>query len=350
MLKTYRTFTLSNAEYYRNPNMETINKPKSRWQWLDAVKGISILLVMISHICELPPYLGNGCVSLFFIVAGYTAHKQGFKALVGQKAKRLLIPYFFYGLSFFFAFCILARTFNVSAFIGLFYSRYCLYPLNTGNNIFLLQQNAPLWFATAMFVTYLGWYVFCRIKESRTYTSGAVILCFILSIAMRHLPILLPWSLDISFFFLICMIYGKCTYMHSFHLLKKKYRIHYIWITVLYLVLCHFNGGSNPSVREYGDLGALSIFIESVTALGEALLLGWLFQLIGEIAIVTRTFAFIGKHSLRLMCIHLPIFFLITGILPSTNSYLLAVIKLTVVLAISIAIERIAHKLHLKYL
>ena len=323
---------------------------QTRWKWLDAVKGTGILLVMISHICALPPYLGNGCIPLFFIIAGYTAHQQDFKTLVSQKAKRLLIPYLFYGLIFLFLFSLLAHKFDLAGFTGLFYSRYSLYPLNEQDNVFLLKQNSPLWFASAMFITYLEWYIYCRIAKNTLQNINIIVLCFVLSIILYHIQILLPWSMDISFFFLICMIYGKYVNNYSINLFNKKYSICYAGIAVLYLMLSHYNGGSNLSVKEYGNLGALSIFMDSFIALGEALLLGWMFQLIGENSIITRTFAFIGKHSLRLMCIHLPIFFIANGIFSSANEYLLVIGKLTAAIVASIIIAYFTCKLHLKYL
>ncbi|MEG1686224.1 MAG: hypothetical protein RR319_09850, partial [Bacteroides sp.] len=53
----------------------------SRIEWIDAVKGLGIILIMVSHVnClpfELP--LTAGYVSMFFVLSGYTFNEDGFK-------------------------------------------------------------------------------------------------------------------------------------------------------------------------------------------------------------------------------------------------------------------------------
>lgn len=78
------------------------SKVNSRIVWLDALKGIGILLVIISHSNLQLPFMNfftAGYIQLFFIAAGFT-YKSSFKpfGFVEKKAKRLLLPYFTYGL------------------------------------------------------------------------------------------------------------------------------------------------------------------------------------------------------------------------------------------------------------
>ena len=89
-------------KYFLEEKKMVNSKENSRIVWLDALKGIGILLVIVSHSnCQLPfvNFFTAGYIQLFFIAAGFT-YKSSFKpfGFVEKKAKRLLLPYFTYGL------------------------------------------------------------------------------------------------------------------------------------------------------------------------------------------------------------------------------------------------------------
>lgn len=79
--------------------------------WLDALKGIGIILVIISHANLDIPYLNYftaGYIQLFFVIAGFTYKPNPqIVTLLRKKANRLLLPYFFYGLCTLSLFCII---------------------------------------------------------------------------------------------------------------------------------------------------------------------------------------------------------------------------------------------------
>ena len=58
-----------------NNNILCIDNRNKRIEWLDAVKGVCILLILVSHYCNIPfigYYLFAGYVQVFFIASGYT--------------------------------------------------------------------------------------------------------------------------------------------------------------------------------------------------------------------------------------------------------------------------------------
>lgn len=71
-----------------------------RFLWLDALKGYGILLVMLSHIhCnDIIGFLSIGYMPLFFIASGFVDYKPFSKQVLWGKSKRLLLPYFIYGV------------------------------------------------------------------------------------------------------------------------------------------------------------------------------------------------------------------------------------------------------------
>lgn len=108
------------------------NLASQRLVWLDALKGIGILLIMACHAGLLPRvsiFLTAGYVSIFFVASGFTyKSKQTFSSEIGKRSKRLLLPYFFYvSLSI-----ILMNIFQIKGdfihqVLGMIYSRYSLY-------------------------------------------------------------------------------------------------------------------------------------------------------------------------------------------------------------------------------
>ena len=74
---------------------------KERIRYLDIAKGISLLLVMVSHSCGIPfgmgKYFTAFYIQIFFILSGLT-YKSG--RTVGEnifkRFKGIIIPYFIY--------------------------------------------------------------------------------------------------------------------------------------------------------------------------------------------------------------------------------------------------------------
>lgn len=188
--------------------------------WLDAVKGMCMLSIMIAHSCGIPVinvYLNAGFVSAFFVLSGFTLKPKTVSDGTINKAKSLLIPYFFYGILGIFVLSIrdfiingLNYEFCISRIIGLLYSRYCLYPphlCDEGDNVFFLRSSIePLWFLTCMFLAFIWVYIFLNCNgKYRKWLFG---LYFILPFGGTLLPILLPWSLDSSFLGALFIILG----------------------------------------------------------------------------------------------------------------------------------------------
>lgn len=131
---------------------------KKRIVWIDAAKGLAILLVMLGRIEINIPIIGKYLIPfrmpLYFIITGYfISNCIVLKNFIGKRLKRLIIPYFFYGIlincivlfSLWLKDKITMQT-VVEKFIGLLYSRYCLLPLGTDGNTYYLSTFAPAWF------------------------------------------------------------------------------------------------------------------------------------------------------------------------------------------------------------
>ena len=72
---------------------------KRREDWIDCLKCIAILIVMMNHLgLTIPGFSfwgGMFFVPIFFLLSGYTYHtkEETFGRFLKRKAKRLLLPY-----------------------------------------------------------------------------------------------------------------------------------------------------------------------------------------------------------------------------------------------------------------
>ena len=75
-------------------NASQIFKPRKRMPYIDAIKGISILIVVIDH-CgyTLPPILDHIEVPTFFIISGFLFRNTSFSNIIKKKTIHLIIPY-----------------------------------------------------------------------------------------------------------------------------------------------------------------------------------------------------------------------------------------------------------------
>lgn len=152
---------------------------EQRVQWIDAVKGVGILLVILAHISPISNkvfwYLTYGFMPIFFVMAGFTSKSVcGYSEAIKKKAKRLLIPYFVYGLLLIVAsYLLFGNTNMMQALLGLAYSRYSLFPEGAENVVPLLKgclYVCPFWFLPCMFLAYLLLIIYDNLGGAKVYT------------------------------------------------------------------------------------------------------------------------------------------------------------------------------------
>lgn len=291
--------------------MKTSVLIKQRIDWIDAVKGIGIMLVIAAHISPIGNklfwYMTYGFMPIFFVMAGFTSKPcLGYAKQIEKKVKRLLIPYFFYGIVLLFLSNLFFEDTNFShALCGLFYGRYSLFPEAVENNIPLLQACTalcPLWFLPCMFLAYTILITFdnCGGAMKKVLILGSIVLTM-LSVYKRFL---FPWSIDTCCFAFLFMLTGRLLVQYVGRERKSKNLLYAVLIFVLYLMLCKLNPHINFSIGQYGDWGLISVFFLFLLGVAEPLLFSYLFRF-AEGTMFTSMFANIGRHSLRLMCIHI---------------------------------------------
>lgn len=265
-----------------------------RLDYVDIAKGIGIVLVVCSHSDALGlMWLMMGVfVPIFYFCSGYTFSPKGtLMECMRKRFRKLFIAYLFFN---FLMFCVFMH-FSLREIVGVFYSRYSLYPLDVTPNIkFLTSGNYPMWFLTSMIVSYLFFYILVYYDRFKYWLFPIYV---ILTIVLDRIPILLPWSLDTAFLTALFMYAGMVVRSRDY-ISAKWWQV--VLILSVYIGLHFFGGDINLSVRMYGT----SVFIYFVLGCLGSFVVLWGARFL-EDTIAGRLFLTLGQHSLTIFCIQM---------------------------------------------
>ena len=163
--------------------IETNTMPvrKPRLEWLDALRGFTMIMVVAYHVCQQGFLLETKVSSsmsflvlfrmpLFFFVSGFLAYKASLKwdiptllRMVGKKLRIQLIPT---AVFFFFACAVLYKEFGPAV-----------------EKNFLSPTKGGYWFTIALLYMFIIYYVFCYLESKLPRRSGIPItLLFVASL------------------------------------------------------------------------------------------------------------------------------------------------------------------------
>ncbi|MDP4272189.1 MAG: acyltransferase family protein, partial [Bacteroidota bacterium] len=179
-----------------------------RITYIDLIKGVGIILVVIGHLpidSEFRKIIFSFHMPLFFFVSGLFHKQKDPKDFILNKAKRLLIPYvFFFLLSEFFT-----LAFDYPRHIA-FQSRSFFEILN-GQEYF--TYNVPLWFLLCLFEVSILYYFIQRYLEGNKKLQTIAVLIFsALGYGINKMSINIPYFLDSAFSSLIFYHAGSWFY------------------------------------------------------------------------------------------------------------------------------------------
>lgn len=151
----------ANLKEYKKPDIQ------QRLEWIDNIKGIAMILVMLSHMSIstqagiiFKPFF----LSIFFVVSGYTFNiKSSFKEFIINKTRTLFIPAFLLACIQIILSCILTFTEQE--------------PLKDQIIELMLQnggQGSKMWFVFALFVFSIFFYILTRYIENTN-----LFICFV---------------------------------------------------------------------------------------------------------------------------------------------------------------------------
>ncbi|MDD3304283.1 MAG: acyltransferase family protein [Clostridia bacterium] len=289
---------------------------KERIKWIDTLRAFSILLIVFGHIIGysdkmqgIYKYIYSFHVPIFFTISGFLFSLkpvERYKEFTIKKLKRIILPYFIFGLLFLIPYFMLGNTvtneINQNSSTGFFKS---IIGIIWGSGYDdLLKQNAPLWFLPCLFIMYQLFYFINKIKNKftkeniRTELIVFLILCVTgCTLYINFKDIALPWgimpAITLGMFFELGIILKILIKK-----LKKKKALSNILIPLL-IVSGYIISLFNTTVLCMNcSLGNYLYFALSASATIIGIFL--LFSKFGS----QKSFEYIGKNTLGILIFH----------------------------------------------
>lgn len=280
-----------------------------RLGYLDAVKGMGILLVVFAHVNFTPGplvYAYSFHMPLFFILSGILFDKSKhtkFSAFMVHKLKSLICPYVLFSVA---TMCcsvvvdIIGRGIRWSEI----FSGLLQIILSRGSQTIV---NAALWFLTCLFVVEMIYFFIAKLDKVWIALISAVlaVVGWIMEsglLPLGHAPF--PWSLDSAFF---CMGFFALGNLFSGRIKQTATQIkqskHAVWICLAVALGCFaiqlpvalLNGKVSVGSKILGN--GFLYYITGVLGTVCFLALGVLFE-------KSKFLRYCGRNSLYILCMH----------------------------------------------
>ena len=308
--------------------------------YIDVMKGILIILVVIGHL----PFFDYNSRTLiliysfhmpaFLIIGGMLSHinkDSRLSSIIVKRLKNTLLPYFIFSLITFFILPVSSKDRLISAALAVF--RGLGDPINS--------LNLPLWFLTYYFVVMLTFEIIewlsYKIKnlftEKDVYYPVAIFnLIFIIPLMYfsyiyaktYHFP-RIPFNVEISLFSLLFVYVGKIFSVYiqkSISIIKKDLFLKILFIilsTILVSIFIIFwykfsmsNGRIDLNARDYKN--ARLMYVDAFLGF---IIFSYFSYIISLIPFVNKFLASLGENSIYILAYHVPsVFYINVFILP----------------------------------
>jgi acyltransferase len=289
-----------------------------RQDWVDSLKGMAIVLVVIGHLNtisnELNQYIYSFHMPLFFFISGYLINFEKYifmeKVYLFKRSFSLITPYFFFSvISYIFYimmdFLYQPQVRNIEIFgKGVFFNLYVVICCAYGNLI-----NTPLWFLPCLFITEIFFFI-SRKHFNQNYKFLALVIIFSLIgfLYSTYIPLRMPWGIDIAF---TGIVFYSAGYFFRNKYENIFFRESSIFVFSLFLmhILLSF---TNPRVDMY-KLIYNDYFLFYVSAFSGILFYIYIFKTIRP----SKILQFYGKNSLIVLGLHYLIISTLKYILPT---------------------------------
>ena len=274
---------------------------------IDAIKGILIITVVIAHSRDewtLHDFIFLFHMPLFFVISGYFCKEK--VKLDGVYIKKLclryLIPYLAYMVLIL---LVLDRNFTVSHFIRLVYGGRAL--------------GGTYWYMTCL-VFALFLFTLIRSNFSDKSAKSLILVFGVVSVLESHLTEYIsflespgiPWNLDVSLMALVYIgigFYCKDKIKIILGDEGKKYNLIAAVIIVVLIIFCIFNYSSGEALY-YFDMKPI-YYKELVSAVVIPCLFGFVIcritHCLEKVKVVENVFAFLGRMTIPIMFLHVPL-------------------------------------------
>lgn len=280
---------------------------------IDAAKAVAIVLVVLGHAKGIPAWFATAVYSFhlpaFFVLSGWFAARRAGddpRALVVKLARSVLVPYavFFFAS---YAYWLLTRNIGEKA------QRWGDVPWWEPLSGFVsgigpqLYVNPALWFLPAMFVTVLAYALLRRALSPRTLALASLVFALAWIALFPQAGIRLPFALDVlpvalAFYAIGATVSGMSSPWRT----PLAAGIAIAVLLLSWVALAWANGRVDIVQLRFGASGWLFF---ATALLGTALLL-----CVSATLAQVRALQWIGRNTLLIMCTHMPVFFVFSGV------------------------------------
>ena len=311
------------------------NTATPRIEFLDFVKGIAIICVIMGHSGQTTSlhnlFVFSFHMPIFFIISGFLlAESKSITLSLGEmaykKVRRLILPYLVTGLIIFLVQLVIELykvittfySFNYNIIFSIKHSIDYSYPfiLNNGKQYLLdlcygtgkevilwqavIKPMGILWFLPSLFSAYIIFYFFLKLFERYSIAiQSAIIIILTFAGYMIGQYIFLPWSIDISLVSQIFMFSGYL--MRKYMIFEKKAPIWLLIAAAGLWLLDLYMGGIYMNERVYNNLAVSTIGAIAVSYL----LIKLSYYLSNTTSFYYKAISYIGKQALVILCFSL---------------------------------------------
>ena len=233
---------------------------KQRIQWIDSIKGLLIILMVIGHSGSfLTPYIYLFHMGTFIFISGYTSKIKEYsvKNYIKHKTKTILIPYITINILF----ILLCSVLDLTNMYNYFYENN--FALGYSINVFFkylgtIDLGGATWFLVVIYtiqILYKIIHSILRKINKEEYIPIIIILIFCIGVFLIKSKIYLPYLLDLSFLGIIFFWLGQV--FKQYNVLEEK--IDYKLCIPIGLILIMIFGGPlyikvNWPTREFDSI------------------------------------------------------------------------------------------------
>ena len=293
-----------------------MSQGQSRIGWLDIVKGIAIIAVIVgrsvAYGSALHRFIFAFHMPLFFLLSGYTFKIKTFKEVASSSAKRLLVPYAIIFFLWQIVYCLLRTPDDLTA--DSFY-RYCmtaLFASGTSNAAQGIEQVGMEWFLMCLFVSRILFNQIMRVLQGTRYGAlpgHAVVFGLLAALGVgigSRGGFYLPLSLDVAF---IATGFMWCGYAMRERDFVNRYASKWYCMLISLVLFCFAAVFPESSISMAGRGYAMPILqivgalAGSIIAIDVALYCdGWTARKV--IGWPCRYLAFMGRNTMLVFSLH----------------------------------------------
>ncbi|MGG3623525.1 acyltransferase family protein [Bacillus gobiensis] len=268
-----------------------------RIEWIDAAKGIGIILVVAGHVPTTDPikqFIYSFHMPLFFFLSGlvFKSKDLGLKSFIQKKARSLLFPYVCFAIITYLFWFTVERHLPFSSdsdvdpftpFMGIF--------LSIEDN-HMMTYNPAVWFLTALFLVELAFFLYTKLTKGRFVVLFAALCGAIGYYGSLRLEGSLPWNVDVVFTAIAFYAFG---YAMKNHLAQHKPKRTLITCVLLFIVTAYvesYNIRVDMRGNDYGN--GLVFYLASLLGIAGTI---YLSHKLKRVAFLT----YLGRNSIVIL-------------------------------------------------